>query len=89
MENEEPCRKCGKILDTEGSPRWCKVCRAKYQREYKDIVKEMTESRGFAAGMTAMREYLVANFARYGTQGSFTGAEIAAVIQRAKGPAVG
>ncbi len=82
--------KCGKPLDTEGSPRWCKACRAQYQREYKDIVKEMTESRGFAAGMSAMRDYLAHNFdTLYGTQGSFTGAQIAHLIRTVRGPAVG
>jgi len=48
----------------------------------------MTESRGFAAGCTAMRLYLAENFAKYGTAGSFAGSEIAAIIRTVPGPTV-
>lgn len=80
------CSKCDGALDTEGYPRWCKKCRAAHRREYEATKKEMSESRGFAAGMSAMREYLATNFRQYGSAGSFTGYEIADTIMRAKGP---
>jgi len=81
------CSKCQAPLDREGSPNWCKACRAKYQREYEGTKKQMNESKGFANGVSAMREYLAQRFAEYGTSGSFTGAEIAATIRTCKGPA--
>lgn len=86
MEQPEVCSKCTKPLDTTGYPRWCLACRAKYKREYESARKEMTESRGFAAGISAMREYLAQNFRKYGSAGAFTGYEIAETIMRAKGP---
>lgn len=80
------CTKCESDLDTTGYPLWCKACRAKHKREYEATRKEMTESRGFAAGVTAMREYLAVNFRQYGTAGSFTGLEIAQTIMSVRGP---
>lgn len=85
MPNER-CSKCENSLDTTGSPKWCRACRAKYKREYDATVKDMTESRGFCAGITAMRQYLAERFRSYGTQGAFTGSEIAGIIMQAKGP---
>lgn len=86
-ERASACSKCESELDTIGFPLWCKSCRAKYKREYEATKKQMFESRGFAAGMTTMRHYLAQNFQQYGTAGSFTGAEIAAIIARVKDPA--
>lgn len=86
MTPTEPCSKCNSPLDTTGYPKWCKSCRAAHKREYEATKKEMQESRGFAAGQSAMRSYLVQQFARYGTQGAFTGYEIARMIQNCKGP---
>jgi hypothetical protein len=47
----------------------------------------MQESRGYAAGISAMREYLAVRFADYGTAGSFTGIEVARIISGSLGPA--
>ena len=80
------CTKCDGPLDTTSYPLWCLKCRAAHRREYEATKKEMSESRGFAAGMNAMREYLARNFRQYGSAGSFTGYEIADTILRAKGP---
>lgn len=74
------------MLDTAGSPPWCKTCRAKYQRDYKAMRAEMSESRGFAAGVSAMRAYLAAHFERLGS-GSFSGYESAHLIRQSRGPA--
>lgn len=67
-EVERACSRCESPLDTTGSPKWCKACRAKNQREYMALRKEMAESRGFAAGVSAMREAVVREFDRLGRQ---------------------
>lgn len=82
----ENCSKCNKELDTTGYPLWCKSCRAANKREYEATKKEMQESRGYAAGVAAMRAYLADNFARYGSAGSFNGNEIAHTIRTVPGP---
>lgn len=81
----ELCRKmkldgtlCGMILDREGSPKWCKKCWAIYQKEYqenhKETLRKMTESRGYAAGISAFREHIVKKFEAIGTTATFNGA---------------
>lgn len=45
----------------------------------------MTESRGYAAGIAAMRAHLAGHFDRLGS-GAFTGFEIAGLIRQSKGP---
>lgn len=85
-ESETLCSKCSGELDTTGYPKWCKACRASNKRDYEATKKEMAESRGFAAGVSAMRTYLAENFQQYGSSGSFTGMEIAATIMQVKGP---
>lgn len=72
---------CGRDLDTEGYPKWCKRCRAKYQREYKAIKDEI----GFAQGVGAMRDCLASEFERLGS-GMFSGSECAGFIRNAPGP---
>lgn len=85
-ETPQQCTKCDQLLDTTGYPLWCKSCRAKHKREYEATKKEMQESRGYCAGMSAMREYLASKFQQYGSAGSFTGYEIAATIRQCAGP---
>jgi len=67
------CARCEKPLDTNGSPHWCKACRAKYQREYQLLRVEMSETRGYAAGVSAMREHIVRKFEAIGTTATFNG----------------
>ena len=85
---EKPfCSRCGGDLDTTDYPKWCKDCRKTNKKQWEATRKEMTESRGFAAGVSAMRAYLAKNFdERYGTQTEFTGMEIAHIIRTCKGP---
>jgi hypothetical protein len=83
---EVNCAKCGNSCEPGSSRGWCKPCNAEYQRGYEKTKKEMTESRGYAAGVSAMRDYLIKNFAQYGSSGHFTGYEIADIIHRVKGP---
>lgn len=81
------CSKCEGALDTTGYPLWCKSCRAKNKREYEATKKQMQETRGYAAGVSAMRAYLAAQFLKFGTAGSFSGVEISRIIEHCKGPA--
>jgi tRNA(Ile2) C34 agmatinyltransferase TiaS len=85
QDEQGKCSRCTGLLDTDGSPPWCKKCRAKYQRDYKALRAEMTESRGYAAGISAMRDHLAKAFYSLGP-GAFTGYEAAALIRQAKGP---
>ncbi len=79
------CSRCESELDTEGTPRWCKKCRAKYQREYQALRKEMGESRGFAAGCSAMREFMAEHFRTFGSA-RFSGVEVWDMIRKAGVP---
>ena len=85
-ESTETCSRCGKERDTQGAPPWCKACRAKYQRDYQALRKEMSESRGFAAGISAMRAYLADTWDKYPDIQTFTGPQIARVIRNVRGP---
>jgi hypothetical protein len=80
------CSKCAGPLDRKGYPLECRACWAKRQRDYVATKKEMTESRGFAAGVSAMRAHLAGQFDRIGS-GSFNGYEAAGLIRQSKGPA--
>lgn len=61
---DRKCTKCGSELDTLNYPLWCKACRAKHRRDYEACRKEMTETRGFAAGVTFARTSLAKQIAR-------------------------
>lgn len=76
---------CGSPLDHENYPRWCSQCRADYNREYRGLRDQMQNGKGFAAGVTAMREVLVSEFMAQGSVG-FSGYEVAILINQAPGP---
>ena len=76
----ETCSRCPNTLDTTGYPRWCKDCRAKYQKEYHRIKEAMAEGKGFAGGAAAMKDVLATEFDRLGS-GTFPGYEIANLIR--------
>ena len=46
----------------------------------------MSESRGFAAGISAMRAYLADTWEKYPDIQTFTGPQIARVIRNVRGP---
>lgn len=79
------CSRCSKELDTEGSPNWCKACRAKYQREYKDLIARRSSEKAYNAGVEAMRQTLALEFSRIG-KAILTGREIAFAISHAPRP---
>lgn len=85
MSNAEKCSKCGLDLDTDGTPKWCKKCRATYQREYNATKEGRAEAAGFARGVMATKGVLASEFSRLGN-GQWSGYEIANLIARAPGP---
>lgn len=81
------CSRCSKDLDTEGSPNWCKACRAKYQREYKELIAKRTSERAFNAGVEAMRQTLAMEFSRHGRV-MLSGQEVAFAINNSPRPQI-
>ncbi len=82
----EKCSQCKtNDLDTTGLPKWCRECRARYQRERTVLRADMKENMGFAKGVRAMRELLAEEFLKL-PNGYFSGTEIAGLIMRAPGP---
>jgi hypothetical protein len=79
------CSKCEGVLDTDGYPKWCKACRAKHRREYEATKKEMGETRGYAAGCSAMREFLADYFKSLGNA-HVSGFEASVLVGRAGVP---
>ena len=74
QEKPEGCTKCGGPLDTSGYPLWCKKCQAKWHRQNYALKKELRESRGYAAGVSAFRDHIVKKFEAIGTTATFNGA---------------
>lgn len=90
MEAEEiidpnACTRCEGPRDTVGYPKWCKECRAKYKREFRATEKEMRESRGFAAGCTAMKHAIAVRFQTFGSA-QFSGIEAAHIAMKTGHP---
>lgn len=88
MDNEPGlalCSRCEADLDSAGYPKWCKKCRAKYRREYVDLRAQMQETRGFAAGVSAMRAAVVTRFAHW-PRAVFSGSEVVTQVQTMAGP---
>ena len=84
-ETTEVCSKCKKPLDTDGTPKWCKACRAEYQRTYNATKEGRAEAKGFAKGVSAMRKIFVDNWFELGSS-KFNGYEIAHVAQNCVAP---
>jgi len=85
MESTDQCSKCSTTLDTEGYPKWCKACRAKYKREYESLKGDMAASRGFSQGVEAMAQTLALEFGRKGPA-MVSCSEVAGAIQVAPRP---
>jgi len=62
------CSKCKERprAHPESTNPWCRQCNTEKQVEYQGNVKEMTETRSFAAGCAAMREFMVTYYAQFG-----------------------
>lgn len=79
------CSKCSGPLDTDRYPRWCRKCKAQYQREYQALKRDMTESRGYADGVADMRAHLAQKFEGLGG-GTFSGTDAAQWVRNEAGP---
>lgn len=87
MADDNTCSRCENALDTNGFPKWCKKCRAAYKREYDSLKAQMTEQRGFSAGVSAMRDILATEFERMIPFGNpLTAQTVAHLIRQAPGP---
>ena len=83
MAETETCRKCSKPLDTQNPEKWCKACRASYQREY----NATKEGRAFRRGVLAMGRCIAGEFGRPGIANVvFSGGDVAARVARMPGP---
>lgn len=82
------CSKCEGPLDTTSYPKWCKACRAKNKREYEATKKEMSETRGFAAGVSAAKDLLASEFESAIRGAAINGFEAARLVRACKGPAL-
>ena len=80
------CSKC-KTATASAGDAWCKDCRAKYQKEYRDSIEWRAERRGLIRGIQAMRESVVNYFRAYAGR-PFLGNEVASVIGSLPGPEV-
>ncbi len=94
-EDQAVCRRvddggeeCGKPLDTTGYPIWCKACRAKHRVAYNATVKEMSETRGFAAGVSAAKAFVASEFETAIRGSMINGFEAARLVRACKGPAL-
>ena len=76
------CSRCEGELDTEGYPKWCKKCKAKWQREYQSLKKEMGERHGYTSGCRDARAALADHFLRF-PNSMFSGTEVWAMINKA------
>lgn len=80
----EKCTQC-KVndLDTEGYPKWCKSCRARYKREQRVLESYRTETKGLAIGYRRgkddMRQAAIEHFERF-RYAHFSGYEISKML---------
>ncbi len=88
LEDEKTCSRCEKPLDSTGYPQWCMKCRAAYKKEYSRTQKDMTETRGFASGISACKEFLAQEFERRIAGSPLTGFDVARFIRTSHGPDV-
>lgn len=87
-EQTQPCTRCGQNPQAgTGTNTWCRPCNAAYMKEYQVQKIERSERGGYVKGIKAMRELVVQEFDRLGAS-TFTGDEIAALVQRMPGPEI-
>lgn len=86
VENPDGCSKCEKPLDTSGYPKWCQACRNAYRTEYNRTRKEMSETRGFCAGVSSAKQFIAREFQTKVGGAQLTGHEAAGLVLRCNGP---
>ena len=81
------CSKCKKnqVAFPDSSNPWCAECRAEAQKKYLESKDGQTEGKGFARGVSAMRENLIGQFLRFPV-GQFSGQDVARLIKGAIAP---
>ena len=85
-DSPELCSRCEKSpLDAEGFPKWCRECRRIYAKENRALKLQLTESRGFAAGVAAMRAHIAAHWGQW-PSAVFSGAEVSMKTRQLPGP---
>jgi|HubBroStandDraft_1064217.scaffolds.fasta_scaffold98029_2 hypothetical protein len=77
---------CSNDLDTTGKPKWCRACRAAYQRERQILYAQDSEKIGFNAGAIAMRNSLLAVLLQAHPNGRMLVHEVASFISTAELP---
>ena len=87
-DKSETCSKCEKPLDTTGFPKWCKACQNAYRREYRRTKDDMSESRGFAAGVAATKDLIASEFMNAIRGAQINGYEAARLVRACRGPAL-
>jgi hypothetical protein len=95
-QTETPVLTCARVGDAGEvctNPRaaagyWCKPCRAKYQQQYTAVQKQMTETRGFAAGVTAAKHFIANEFDCSIRGATINGHEAARLVRDCRGPAL-
>jgi hypothetical protein len=83
---EKVCSKCKDANASKGDA-WCKECRSKYQKEYRDMLEWRAERRGLIRGILATKEDAAVYFGQYAGR-PFMGAEVASILRALPGPAV-
>jgi hypothetical protein len=86
------CSKCGGELDstvTEGSAKWCKACRNKYQKDYLKTREMLSEQAAFTRGADAMRAKLLTEMSRQNPSGLVMISEVSHWISRTERPTFG
>jgi hypothetical protein len=77
---------CSNDLDTTGKPKWCKACRAAYQRERQILYAQDSEKIGFNAGVIAMRNSLLSILLGANPNGRMLVHEVASFVSKAELP---
>lgn len=85
-EASETCSRCDESLDTTGFPKWCKACRQSYNKEYKALQKQLSETRGFCAGVSAAKAFIASEFESAIRGATINGFEAARLVRACKGP---
>ena len=79
------CSSCKGPLDTKGLPKWCKDCRARWQRERRALENYRIDARSHAQGAREMKEMLAKMFDATGTA-VYSARDVAALLRRMDNP---
>jgi hypothetical protein len=86
--DSQTCSKCEKPLDTTGFPKWCKACQNAYRQEYRRTRLDMSETRGFAAGVASTKAFIASEFEKAIRGAQINGYEAARLVRACRGPEI-